>query len=267
MILSATGHRPDKLGGYSPKVSDAIFCTAFHGLQSIAPSEVITGMAIGWDMAVAEAAYLLGIPFKAYVPFEGQESKWPRASQTLYGNLLYKAAEVVICCDGGYAGWKMQRRNTMMMDDGDEVFALYNGDETGGTHNAIVYANGKGMKIHNQWEQWLMHSGYKDPRGEPRDGAVRAPDPLDPTGWKWANPGQMWFSTITMVATEVYNYGQWRPIYPEEGEDGQPIHGAEGEAAEGTKVQGAQTEVQELPERVAPTRTATRGRSRTPARR
>lgn len=237
MILSATGHRPDKLGGYNQKTTDAIFCVAYRGLQSIAPDEVIVGMALGWDMAVAEAAYLLGIPFKAYIPFVGQESKWPKPSQVLYNNLLLRCAELVICAEGEYAGWKMQHRNKCMIDDSDEVLALFNGDDTGGTHNAVVYANGQGKTIHNQWEQWIMETQYTDPRGTPRDGAMRAPDPLDPTGWKWANPGSMWYSTITMVATEYFSRGVWHPVNNEDEEQGhaESIHGAEGQAGQATE--------------------------------
>ena len=75
MIIAATGHRPDKLGGYGSIVADRLFHLAYETLEELAPTLVISGMALGWDMAVAEAAFCLDIPFHAYRPFEGQESQ------------------------------------------------------------------------------------------------------------------------------------------------------------------------------------------------
>lgn len=47
---------------------------------------------------------------------------------------------------------------------------------------------------------------------EPREGSVRF---LDTTTneYRMAEPGSMWFSTITMAAEEVYLDGRWQPIW------------------------------------------------------
>ena len=46
-------------------------------LERARPDAVISGMALGWDQAVARATADLGIPWVAAITFEGQESKWP----------------------------------------------------------------------------------------------------------------------------------------------------------------------------------------------
>jgi len=55
MILAVTGHRPEKLGGYGPAVAERLFNLASSELQGLRPEYVLTGMAIGWDQAVADA--------------------------------------------------------------------------------------------------------------------------------------------------------------------------------------------------------------------
>lgn len=139
MIIAGTGHRPDKLGGYDIESTMRVidFATKIMGEQK--PSGVITGMAIGWDMAIAQAAINLGIPFNAYVPFEGQELKWPMSTRLYYKVLLSKATNIHICSTGGYSKASMQLRNQKMVDDCDVVAALWNGSP-GGTQNCLAYA-------------------------------------------------------------------------------------------------------------------------------
>lgn len=149
--LAGTGHRPDKLGGYSADVYDRVLDVAETAILSLSPSVVISGMALGWDTALAEAAYLLGVPYKAYVPFEGQESKWPTDSRILYRNLLKHARDIVYCSPPGYSAYKMQVRNARMVDDSDVVAALWDGSP-GGTSNCIEYATAAGVKVVNYWD-------------------------------------------------------------------------------------------------------------------
>lgn len=153
MIVAGTGHRPDKLGGYAEESETRLVFFAVEILGELKPSEVISGMALGWDMALAEAAWLLGIPFKAYIPFRGQESKWPRASQTLYRNLCVQAQDIVVCSPGGYDPYKMHVRNHRMVDDCDKVLALYNGSP-GGTAECVAYAQRAGREVLNLWSRW-----------------------------------------------------------------------------------------------------------------
>lgn len=158
MIVAATGHRPDKLGGYGDQASTNLVALAVDAINDLAnncdPRDfVISGMALGWDMAVAEAACIWGVPFHAYVPFEGQESRWPIKSQRLWKRLIDRAAKVVVCSGGGYAPWKMQERNKRMVDDADLILALWNGSD-GGTANCVNYAQQRGKPIKNVWSHY-----------------------------------------------------------------------------------------------------------------
>ncbi len=153
MILAGTGHRPDKLGGYSPLIAKELRACAERELHRLKPEVVITGMALGWDQAIAWAARAARIPFWAYIPFVGQESVWPYASKEEYRELLSYATKLVVCSPGGYGPHKMQMRNVLMVRDCDEILALWNGSP-GGTANCLAYAHEHGRPIHNCWQDW-----------------------------------------------------------------------------------------------------------------
>ena len=152
-ITAGTGHRPPKLGGYRPEVTNALYRMARTWLTEQRPGCVISGMALGWDQALAMAAYDVGIPFHAYVPFKGQESTWPQESRDMHHMLLKRAARIVHVCEPGYAAWKMQRRNEAMVDACTHVLALWDGS-SGGTENCVKYAEKKRKPIINLWAIW-----------------------------------------------------------------------------------------------------------------
>lgn len=153
MIVAVTGHRLDKLGGYNHEVQHNLLEFAKIVLPLLKPTKIISGMALGWDQAVAEAAIELGISFVAAVPFVGQESIWPLESQTKYNMLIEHASEIRIISDGGYAAYKMQVRNKWMVDNSERLFALWDGS-SGGTANCVRYAEQKMKPITNVWPAW-----------------------------------------------------------------------------------------------------------------
>ncbi len=152
--ICGTGHRPDKLGGYDDGTSHRLKTLAMDWLVKSQPNKVISGMALGWDTALAEASYLVGIPFLAAIPFKGQELAWPKQSQTRYKNLLTLAQEIIYVSEGGYAAWKMQVRNKWMVDNSKAVLALYNGDPYGGTYNCVRYAKEQKKEVINLWNDY-----------------------------------------------------------------------------------------------------------------
>lgn len=154
MKIAATGHRPHKLGGYGERAYDALLSFAWLYLrQQSADLHVISGMALGWDTAFADAAWRLGMPFTAAIPFEGQQARWPEQSRRKYAELLSRATRVVMVCPPGYDPAKMQRRNEWMVDNSDGVVALWNGT-SGGTANCVRYAETKGRPVVNLWPLW-----------------------------------------------------------------------------------------------------------------
>lgn len=156
MIVSGTGHRPDKLGGwpfYESGGYDLMCDYAASLLMEINPSLVISGVALGWDSALADAALFLKLPLVAAVPFKGQEARWSPKHKTRYWAFLERAQSVEVICEGGYAPWKLQKRNEWMVDRADLVLALFDGT-SGGTANCVAYAERKGKEIRNVWKGW-----------------------------------------------------------------------------------------------------------------
>lgn len=153
-VLVATGHRPHKLGGNTPRVRLALGGLATEYLSRERPAQVITGMALGWDLAVAGACVALDIPFVAAVPFEGQEIRWPDDAQTRYRDMLAAASDVQIVspwrCSSAY-----QARNEWMVDRGDKLVALWDGS-WGGTFNCVKCAQKRGLPIDQLWERWTL---------------------------------------------------------------------------------------------------------------
>lgn len=152
-ILAGTGHRPEKLGGYGAGVSTRLVDLARAALTKYQPDEVISGMALGWDTALALAAIELGIPLTAAVPFEGQERKWRPEQQETFRAILARVTTLTIVSPGGYAVWKMQARNEWMVDRATGLLALWNGSG-GGTCNCIEYARTSQVEIVNLWATW-----------------------------------------------------------------------------------------------------------------
>jgi uncharacterized phage-like protein YoqJ len=154
-FVAFTGHRPDKIGGYNPNAEKRIWVReqiqaqlerglAKHGEKLW----VITGGALGVDQDAAEIAHEMGIPFTVMIPCVEQEAMWPREAKQRYWNMLEVASEVVQVSEKTYAEDKfcMQRRNMQMIDCADIVIAVWDGS-TGGTKNAVDYAEESGLKI------------------------------------------------------------------------------------------------------------------------
>lgn len=159
-LLSGTGHRPNKLGGYKDSpLQGWVRGRIQEELKKASPSLVITGMALGFDQWLAEEAMKLNIPFLAAVPFVGQENIWPESSRKIYEWILSKAAFTQYVSMGSYSNKKLQLRNQWMVDHSGVVLACYDGT-SGGTQNCvnyainnskqIIYINPKEFKDHGQ---------------------------------------------------------------------------------------------------------------------
>jgi uncharacterized phage-like protein YoqJ len=153
MIVAGTGHRPEKLGGYNIETQMRVLQLATNYLRGAKPDLVISGMAQGWDIALAQASKNLGIPYDAYVPFMGQETVWPQAARLYYHELLKHAREVFIVSPGGFTNAAMTKRNQAMVRNCDKLIALWDGSP-GGTGNCIAYATFMGKRYYNLWSQY-----------------------------------------------------------------------------------------------------------------
>lgn len=155
MIVAATGHRPDKLGGYNVETRLVVTGFAREFLEIVQPEEVISGMAQGWDQAVAWAAVDLGIPFVAAEPFAGHGDNWPLEAHDRYLKLLAHAKSIVFVWTlpayrSETIAEALNRRNHWMVDNASVVLALWNGTP-GGTANCVNYAREKRVEVLNGW--------------------------------------------------------------------------------------------------------------------
>ena len=163
--VSFTGHRPNKIfpfQTYDPKNYQLLveFATTIvipHYLVHYKNIHFISGMALGWDQAIAEAASLAGIPWTAAVPFKGQEGIWPHKSKVHYQYLLSQATNVVYLQEGAptkeEASKYLNERNEWMVDNSDVLGALWDGT-SGGTGNCVRYGVSVNKTIDQWWTLW-----------------------------------------------------------------------------------------------------------------
>ena len=127
-ILMITGNRklknPDKTRRELEKLID-----------SRKPDIAISGMAIGTDQLFACICIEKGIPIRAYIPFIGQENRWPMRVQKRYKSLLQRCDEKVIVCDSASIA-AYQKRNAAMVAASSRAIAVWD-RERGGTKNCI----------------------------------------------------------------------------------------------------------------------------------
>jgi uncharacterized phage-like protein YoqJ len=145
-----TGHRPQALGGFDEMAPMNAFVrrrldAEVRRLYDAGARSFVSGMALGVDQWAAEVVLSLkaehdDVRLVAAVPCEGQDSRWPLASRLKYRSLLGKADEVHTVTPGPYEAWKMQVRNEWMVDGSRLVLAVWNGTQSGGTYNCLVYA-------------------------------------------------------------------------------------------------------------------------------
>ena len=128
------------------------------------PDIVYTGMALGWDQAIANACIDLGIAFYAVIPFVGQERRWSLSQRKHYEYLLRQASNVTYVCDGTYAAWKYLKRDQWIVDHCSHLLCFWNGQPDGGTYKTVQMAERKKPKplsIANAWQPWARLV-YKD---------------------------------------------------------------------------------------------------------
>lgn len=164
LILGVTGHRLHLLPGYrgegsSQKLRTRLLTLAMDKLEEWHPDRVNSGMATGWDMAVAAAAMMLNIPFDAYVPFEGQDRNWSEADRTMYRSLLDEARDVHVISPTERRAAYFER-DCRMVDDSSRLLALLAPQHpNSGTALTVEYAEGWLVPVTNCWEEFINENG------------------------------------------------------------------------------------------------------------
>ena len=151
-----TGHRPDRLGGYSPNPTQDWIKNSLKAVIVRAVDEnidsFISGGALGVDQWAAEIVLEMkgqgaSINLCIAKPFQGQAAKWNKDAKSAFEKILQGSDEVVEVSEGGYAAWKMHKRNRWMVDHSAYVVAVWDHQEKGGTWNCLEYAMKKGKRI------------------------------------------------------------------------------------------------------------------------
>jgi len=167
--IAFTGHRPDKLpGGWDD--TDGKQKEMVDWLKKKLAKEarngrfyIVDGGALGWDQIALEASLkLVGLysPIMITIvePHKYFWAKWRPEQIEKYMQLKYSSTDtprkVVVLHDGGYAAWKMLKRDEWMVNNCDELWAYYDGSPKGGTAFTIEYAKKKGVKIRNLYDEY-----------------------------------------------------------------------------------------------------------------
>ena len=156
-VIAGTGHRPPRLGGYKQAVQFRLELLARTWLRSLRPSKpakVISGMALGWDQALARAAISLDIPVLAAVPFPDYHKAWPKHVIDEFLVLIDQCDDLVYVSKAYTGPSVMQKRNEWMVDRCDTLLALWDGSPKSGTGNCIRYAEQKGIPVENLWDRY-----------------------------------------------------------------------------------------------------------------
>lgn len=159
MILSGTGHRPLTLGlDYSEKSEELLqlFCKKILlNIQKTEDiSQIYSGGATGWDLALAYTSINMGFATTLALPFYGFGSNWPIEQQRKFWKLMEKCT-VVYVSEQDYTGkWQYIKRDHYLVDHCDRVLALHNGTPSTGTGLTVAYAEKKSKPVQNVWELW-----------------------------------------------------------------------------------------------------------------
>lgn len=182
--LAATGHRPDKLGGWDnqpafERLTDlaVAYLRSFVNKNPGVTVRVISGMAQGWDMAWAIAGLRLrnkeGLPITvcAAIPYASQPDAWVRNPrvQKLWQQIVDAADEKHVLAENPRNKWEagklLNARNLWMVQQADMLVALWNGDhptlngKKSGTGNCVVDAQNASKPVVNLWGSWTRHAG------------------------------------------------------------------------------------------------------------
>lgn len=147
--LMVTGHRH----GVDLVVVTPVLRTVLDRMSRRLPGIMaISGMALGVDLAFAEAALDLGIPLVAALPLPEQNVRWQRREALRWERVVGRAARVVeVWREVGYETHtpvaRLLRRNEWMLDHSTEIVAAWDGRPTGGTAHAIEGAKRRGRAV------------------------------------------------------------------------------------------------------------------------
>jgi hypothetical protein len=152
---AGTGHRvatrknPDGLTEPQLRWVREELRTGLHRLSRQQKIELWVGMALGFDMELGAAAFDLGIPFVAHIPYESQPMLWPPVAQAEWIRLRSVAVREVVYGDNPGDRWTavqlLHARNDGLLE-ADRLLGCWDARKRkGGTFSAIEKAQRLGL--------------------------------------------------------------------------------------------------------------------------
>ena len=135
MILTVTGHRPQRLKGQEKLIKK----WAKAQLLQLQPSILYNGMAQGADQIVAIAAKELNIPIICCYPFP-RKNYHPTEQWIMENNKI-------IFIQPTFSKQSYIIRDKFMVDHSDVILAVWDGIQQGGTYTTREYAIKQGKKV------------------------------------------------------------------------------------------------------------------------
>ena len=152
-----TGHRPNKLKGYSPEDNKELLWEIYNCCEHLIKNEdvgvFINGLALGVDQWSAKIVLRLKkkyphIKLTSAVPCKDHSSKWKVESKKEWQHIIDNSDKVVHTSEEEYTPYCMQVRNKYMVDNSDIVVSVWDGS-SGGTKNCVDYATSKKRRVIN----------------------------------------------------------------------------------------------------------------------
>lgn len=144
--VAFTGHRTYR-GEAADALHDAVRALHARGFRTF-----LSGMAVGFDLAAAEAVLacrttLPGIRLVAVVPFEGQQERYCDADKARFGRILAEADRTLVLAPA-YRPGCYAVRNDYLTDHASVLVAWYDGSR-GGTGYTVRRALRRGLEVQN----------------------------------------------------------------------------------------------------------------------
>jgi uncharacterized phage-like protein YoqJ len=153
MIVTGIAHPPARLHERSEIPSSELVFLAKMGLNTYRATHLITGLAQGWEQALAKAAIELEIPYSVAIPFPGRDADWKREARLLYLDLLARASDVYRVCDEWFEEAVMEG-HFWRVDRSEIVLALWDFEFQGDTFQTMSYGLKTGRTVVNLWNEW-----------------------------------------------------------------------------------------------------------------